>query len=147
MPKFKKKSVVIEAEKFDGGHTKGVFRDEDGMPYVITIHAQRCYVEAGDWIIPEPDKIHYYPCKNEIFIATYDPCDETEPVALITRMIEDDLEEAYNVTRLEYGADVAGALLVAALRGTHNDKPLQWPPPEDLTDRVNEYLREKGLMQ
>jgi hypothetical protein len=42
--------------------------------------------------------------------------------------------------------DVAGALLVAKLRHQLNDKPDQWPPPEDLADKVNQRLRELGFL-
>lgn len=62
------------------------------------------------------------------------------------RMVEDDLDEAYFSCRRAYGADVAGALLVAALRRALNVNPDQWPPPEDLRERVNDRLREIGLL-
>lgn len=45
------------------------------------------------------------------------------------------------------GADVAGALLVAKLREKLNDKPDQWPPPEDLQEKVNDVLRSMGLLE
>lgn len=77
MAKFRKKPVVIEAVRFDGmpAHDPpGVYRrPEDDTPYVVTIHDQRCYLSPGDWIIPEPDGVHYYPCKPEVFAATYEP--------------------------------------------------------------------------
>ena len=77
MSKFRKKPVVIEAVQFDGTSANdpcGVFRrDEDASPYVVTIHGQPCYIKSGDWIIPEPDGVHYYPCKPDIFEATYEP--------------------------------------------------------------------------
>jgi len=75
--KFRKKPVVIEAFQFNGDNDpQGVFRrEEDLSPYVVTIHDQRCYVVPGDWIIPEPDGIHFYPCKPDIFEATYEPVD------------------------------------------------------------------------
>lgn len=76
MAKYRKKPVVIDAVQFDGipAHDPpGVWRrPEDDSPYVVTIHDQRCYVVAGDWIIPEPDGVHYYPCKPDIFAKTYD---------------------------------------------------------------------------
>jgi hypothetical protein len=34
-------------------------------------------LEVGDWIIPEPDGIHFYPCKPDIFEATYEPVNDT----------------------------------------------------------------------
>lgn len=73
--KYRKKPIVIETVQFDGKNDPpGVFRrEEDLSPYVVTIHGQRCYISPGDWIIPEPDGVHYYPCKNDIFQATYEP--------------------------------------------------------------------------
>lgn len=83
MPKFRKKPVVIEAVQF---HVKGPLAvgvcycpEPDGrthyaVPHVHTIHkGQRVVVVDGDWIIPEPDGQHFYPCKPDIFDATYDP--------------------------------------------------------------------------
>ncbi len=73
--KYRKKPVVIEATQFTGTGSDpiGVFRrPDDDSPYVVTIHDQRCYVVAGDWIIPEPDGVHFYPCKPDIFSATYE---------------------------------------------------------------------------
>jgi hypothetical protein len=33
-------------------------------------------LEVGDYIIPEPDGEHYYPCKPDIFEKTYERVDE-----------------------------------------------------------------------
>jgi hypothetical protein len=74
---FRKKPVVIKAIQFIGKITQdhpGVYWD-DGRAYVVTIHGQRCYIEPGDWIIPEPDGVHFYPCKPDIFEATYERVD------------------------------------------------------------------------
>ena len=90
MPKFRRKPVVIEAEQYskqrhiDEGYlppgvSHGYFADGDGarrerMPEVHTIHNNQVVrIEDGDWIIPEPDGIHFYPCKSDIFEATYEP--------------------------------------------------------------------------
>jgi hypothetical protein len=75
MPKFRKKPVVIEAEQFVHPATApmGVYTEEDGRCYVVTIHKQKVYLESGDWIVPEPDGIHYYPIKPDIFANTYEP--------------------------------------------------------------------------
>ena len=74
MAQYRKRAVVVEATQFDGHNDPaGVFRrPEDGSPYVVTVHDQRCYIVAGDWILPEPDGVHFYPCKPEIFAATYE---------------------------------------------------------------------------
>jgi len=87
MAQFRKKPVVIEAEQFfyDKTPMKGVFYpevSEDGRTYlgdafVVTIHEQRCYLQNGDWIIPEPDGEHFYPCKPDIFDMTYEPVEQS----------------------------------------------------------------------
>ena len=81
MPKFRKKPVVIEAEQYIGHFIKGVCGCDDctGL-HVHTIHEnQFVELEIGDWIIPEPDGEHFYPCKPDIFEATYDPVEEATP--------------------------------------------------------------------
>jgi len=43
-----------------------------GIPHVHTIHdGQFCLVEDGDWIVPEPDGVHFYPIKPEIMTKNY----------------------------------------------------------------------------
>lgn len=89
--KFRKKPVVIEAVQFtqeiQDRHEqlmtplpKGVERahagDNAGEYYVVTIHGQETWIVPGDWIMPEPDGIHFYPCKDDIFRKTYEvACD------------------------------------------------------------------------
>lgn len=62
------------------------------------------------------------------------------------RMIEDDLHEAYFSCRETFGPEIAGALLVAELRRKFNDKPDQWPPPEEVNEKVQKFLEEKKLL-
>lgn len=85
--KFVKRPVVVEAVQwwghnyFEGVHCESEYQNETIddtrivrlRPYVITIHGQRAYLDPGDWIITEPDGIHHYPCKPDIFDATYEP--------------------------------------------------------------------------
>jgi hypothetical protein len=85
--KYRKKPVVIDAERFTGkgddvrgicrcrlaGAKGAEFELTDRGPHVHTIHGgQPVLVEPGDMIIPEPDGEHFYPCKPDIFAATYD---------------------------------------------------------------------------
>lgn len=74
MPKFRRKSAVVNAEQFmhPSMTPAGVFVTENGSAYVITAHAQRVYLEPGDWILPEPNGDGYYPVKPDIFAATYE---------------------------------------------------------------------------
>lgn len=71
---FRKKPVTVEANQFQDLATPypGVLVDEDGCAYVVTVHLQKCYVEPGDWIIAEPDGVHFYPCKPVVFSNTYE---------------------------------------------------------------------------
>jgi hypothetical protein len=82
MPKFRKRPEVIEAEQFLPAAAPLPFSDRgaccrDGDKwYVTTIHGQQTFIVPGDWIIPEPDGKHFYPCKPDIFEATYEPVAE-----------------------------------------------------------------------
>ena len=82
MPKFRKKPVVIEAVQYIeyGRLVKGMCNSQtchtrvNHEPHVHTIHDNQLVdLEVGDWIIPEPDGEHFYPCKPDIFEATYEP--------------------------------------------------------------------------
>jgi hypothetical protein len=83
--KFRKRPIVVEAAQFlpgegkplpEGVHCHG--KDDCGNPYysVKTAHGQRAQVVAGDWIIVEPGGRGHYPCKPDIFAATYEPAEE-----------------------------------------------------------------------
>lgn len=79
--KFRRKPLIVEAEQFLTGLPlpKGVCMEPhlDGdwiHPHVHTIHGgEAVLLKDGDWVLPEPDGIHFYPCKPGIFEATYDP--------------------------------------------------------------------------
>lgn len=81
MPKFRSKPREIEAEQFFERRPLP-FADRAaccfnrGRWYVVTIHGQETDIVEGDWIIPEPDGIHFYPCKPDIFAATYEAVEE-----------------------------------------------------------------------
>lgn len=40
---------------------------------VTTIQGQRVFVEPGEWIVQEPDGIHYYPIADDVFRLKYEP--------------------------------------------------------------------------
>ncbi len=86
--KYRKKPIIVEAEQWLRGtcpkgltivrETEEIAADCSRWPpyaFVTTIHGQRTSVELGDWIITEPDGVHHYPCKPDIFAATYEPVD------------------------------------------------------------------------
>lgn len=81
MPQFRKKPVVIEAVQFMGGHVSALecaaFVGETanvdlptGMLSIITLEGQM-RVAPFDWVI-RGVKGEYYPCKPDIFAATYE---------------------------------------------------------------------------
>ncbi len=85
MRKYRKKPVVIEAEQYSeyGKLVKGMCNSQscfvrvNNKPHVHTIHGNQIVeLEVGDWIIPEPDGERYYPCKPDIFEATYEKVED-----------------------------------------------------------------------
>jgi len=78
MAKFRKKPVVIEADQFwnDRPFPKGVCDCGSdpahfGTPHIHTLEGVMDVTE-GDWIITGV-KGERYPCKPDIFAATYEP--------------------------------------------------------------------------
>jgi hypothetical protein len=41
--------------------------------HVTTIQGQHVQVEPGEWIVQEPDGIHYYPIADDVFRRKYEP--------------------------------------------------------------------------
>ena len=87
---FRKKPVVIEAIQFNGRNygpvfdfmrlpTGGTFHRYDKRLNQITIRTLEGDMNAsnGDWII-KGVKGEFYPCKPDIFEATYEPVKETK---------------------------------------------------------------------
>jgi len=83
MNRYRKKPIVVEAYQWKYGQIDaGVHIDpvnnspsDDAASdrfFVVTIHGQRAYLDDKDWVIKEPDGIHYYPCKPDIFEKTYE---------------------------------------------------------------------------
>jgi hypothetical protein len=78
--KFRKKPVVIEATQFlintPDGWPVGVYKDsESPTGYQIDTLEGSHQVTEGDWIITGV-KGERYPCKPDIFAATYDPVED-----------------------------------------------------------------------
>lgn len=80
MPKFRKKPVVIEAVFWDGKlttveHLHGEFEQELGSDALLIRTLEGTMrADFGDWII-KGVKGELYPCKPDIFVATYEPAD------------------------------------------------------------------------
>lgn len=82
MTQYRKKPVVIDAVQYVecGKLVRGMcnsttcYGSGNEAPHVHTIHDNQIVLLAvGDWIIPEPDGEHFYPCKPDIFAAIYEP--------------------------------------------------------------------------
>lgn len=84
MPTYRKIPLLVEAEQYLDGklpHPKGLclllhnesYHPEVNEPHLHTIHeGQIVILENEDWILEEPDGIHYYPVKNNIFKESYE---------------------------------------------------------------------------
>lgn len=92
MPMFRKRPVVIEAEQYQPGkHIDGVIMKQPVIggkghgaivcppqPYIETIEGDMA-VSPGDWVITGV-KGERYPCKPDIFEATYEQVGDEESV-------------------------------------------------------------------
>lgn len=83
MARFRKKPVVIEAVRFDGRNEieiaawmgsacHGAYTHPDG--FAIPTPEGTMVASPGDWII-RGVKGEFYPCKPEIFAASYEPAE------------------------------------------------------------------------
>jgi hypothetical protein len=85
---FRKKPVVIEARQYHGGNfdecARFVGPSTRGAPgdFAFHIHTLEGVMEAmpGDWII-KGVKGEFYPCKPDIFAATYEAVGGVESAA------------------------------------------------------------------
>ena len=82
MPKFRKKPVVIDAFRWQGEEVPGfdrisVGRDElsnEHYNLVIRTLEGTVYAAEGDWVLKGVAG-EFYPCRDDIFRATYEPAD------------------------------------------------------------------------
>ncbi len=80
--KCRRKPLEIEAVQYVeyGKLVKGMCNSQscfgagNSEPHVHTAHANQIVnLEIGDFVIPEMDGEHYYPCKPDVFVKTYEP--------------------------------------------------------------------------
>lgn len=85
MAKFRKKPVVIEAVQWSGLNEDEVCEFMSHSGYQISTYGDAPQLHIwtlegthlanfGDWII-KGIKVEFYPCKPDIFYATYEPAD------------------------------------------------------------------------
>lgn len=78
MALYRSKSWTVEATQwFPGKEVTGVqhFPKSERVSefYAVeTIHGQLAFLDPGDWVVTEPDGVHYYPIKSDIFAKRYE---------------------------------------------------------------------------
>jgi hypothetical protein len=87
MGHYRKKPVIVEAERFDGTNApriaemfgwKYTGEEEPADALIVETLNGDVTAEIGDWVIKgvvgEP-----YPCRNDVFEATYEPVPSEDP--------------------------------------------------------------------
>lgn len=80
MPLYRRKSTTVMAAQFlpnevlPRGVCTAACLDGDWKPaHVHTMHGnQSVILKYGDWVMPEPDGVHFYPCDAKVFADTYE---------------------------------------------------------------------------
>lgn len=79
--KYRKKPVIVEAEQWTGSnlncdeslfHTPKVMIKSDGSEFLVSTLEGIMKGKKDDWLI-RGIKDEFYPCKPDIFAATYEP--------------------------------------------------------------------------
>ena len=84
MLKYRRIPHIVEVDQYCGTLVKGmctstVCRVSNPKPHIHVIpDGEIKPVEIGDWIVPEPDGMNYYPVKPEVFAVNYERIDEDE---------------------------------------------------------------------
>ena len=98
--KYRKKPVVIEAEQFTDENKNRAFNfvrcscyadfNEKGLPTIkIQTLEGDMTAELGDWII-KGIKGEFYPCKPDIFSATYEKVEDNHAATYDQKMLKGD---------------------------------------------------------
>jgi hypothetical protein len=77
--KYRKKPVVVDATQwFAAGDHPAVKEVGGGFDFDGQVHGKQGWVgiHAGDWIIAELDGSGFYPCKPDVFAATYEAVED-----------------------------------------------------------------------
>lgn len=102
--KFRKKPVMIEAVQWTGGNANEiesfvnqVMLTKDSGPFeefIITTLEGDMKAKTGDWII-KGVKGEFYPCKPDIFEATYEAVDEDIALIAMANEAKDEPEKDF----------------------------------------------------
>ncbi|MFD4788269.1 hypothetical protein ACFWN1_14660 [Streptomyces sp. NPDC058459] len=124
MPKFRKKPIEIDAIQFTGDNVQeiwdafgavGIYGPTEKNPdhlILTTVHGDEAPARAADWIIPDGKPGTFYPCKPDIFAATYEAAASCQASS-----------DAPNALGAERGT------LPAGHTGRHANGNLTWPTP------------------
>jgi hypothetical protein len=83
LPQFRKKPIVIEAIQFTGSNVGEIWdafgragigwsSETPNQLILTTTHGDEAPARVGDWIIPDSRPETFYPCKPDVFFATYE---------------------------------------------------------------------------
>ncbi len=90
MKKYCKRPLVIEAAQWDGEYLdgqrprevlEGEWSRDGNILYLHTLEGVML-VNPGSWVI-KGVKGEFYPCKQEIFVATYEEVEQTDSSELV----------------------------------------------------------------
>ena len=79
MAKYRKIAKVIEGiHQLVRGEPwpEGVHSDGPREMHVVTIQGQKVPIGYGEWVMPEGDGVHFYPCADSVFRSTYEAVEE-----------------------------------------------------------------------
>lgn len=120
--RFRKKAVVISAEQFFPGisriedvEQKG-FAPEGGPLFVMQTLEGEMRVRPGDWIITGVAG-ERYPCRADIFSATYEPAEEDMRMRTLKRTVVDDLFDEIKEKAYRYAPE---GVILASGRTSHH---------------------------
>lgn len=155
MPQFRKRPVVISAEQFfpdqppwpegvqyhEKCEAPGAACSLDGTYYIDTLEGRALHVQPGDWIITGIAG-ERYPCKADVFAATYDAVPEGPAVGVVYLIPDatpewgEILDGAVCVTYAEKQTDTYLPLPAVKLRDGRVIS--QWRVTEEVLQRLQE---------
>ncbi|SFV11780.1 MULTISPECIES: DUF2829 domain-containing protein [unclassified Methylobacterium] len=82
MGRFTKRPVTVEAVQFNKIGDHPAVKAGFGTGFCIEGRQGFVGVQPGDWIITEMNGAGFYPCKPDVFEATYVPAEDRDPAAM-----------------------------------------------------------------
>jgi hypothetical protein len=94
MGTYRKRPGAVEAVRWTGenGEEVGAFMGvaPPAVPKIamLTVHDEVAHAVPGDWIVKEPVPGRFYPCKPDIFAATYDAAGDGNRVLVKAKRVQ-----------------------------------------------------------